>query len=72
MELPARVVPYALRDARLGYIQGFTNALVSGGLSEERASRAAEAHRGAGWPEKPSWPLASFRPARVRSVGLGS
>jgi len=36
LALPARVAPYALRDARLGYINGFASVLVSEELSEAR------------------------------------
>jgi hypothetical protein len=46
------VAPYALRDARLGYIEGYTSVLVSGGLSERETVRAAEARWGGGWREK--------------------
>ena len=52
LDLPARVAPYALRDARLGYIEGYARALVSGGLSERETGRAAEARWGDGWREK--------------------
>jgi hypothetical protein len=52
LDLPARVAPYALRDARLGYIEGYTSVLVSGGLSERETVRAAEARWGGGWREK--------------------
>lgn len=50
--LPAHVAPYVLRDARLGYLAGYTRALVSGGLREERAEEAAEARWGEGWRKK--------------------
>ena len=52
MDLPARVAPYALRDARLGYIEGYARALVSRELSERETARAAEARWGGGWREK--------------------
>ncbi len=52
LDLPAWVAPYALRDARLGYINGYASLLVSGELSEERTARAAEARWGEGWQEK--------------------
>ena len=52
LDLPARVAPYALRDARLGYIEGYASVLVSGGLSERETFRAAEARWGDGWREK--------------------
>lgn len=52
LDLPARVAPYALRDARLGYIEGYGNVLVSGELSKGGTVRAAEARWGGGWHEK--------------------
>ncbi len=52
LDLPARVAPYALRDARLGYIEGYASVLVSGGLSEGETVRAAEARWGSRWREK--------------------
>ena len=52
LDLPAWVAPYALRDARLGYLKGYAEALLSGGLSEEQTSRAAEARWGDAWKEK--------------------
>lgn len=51
-DLPARVAPYALRDARLGYIVGYARVLVSGELSEGLTARAAEARWGGGWRER--------------------
>jgi hypothetical protein len=52
LDLPARVAPYALRDARLGYIEGYASILVSEELSEWETARAAEARWGSGWREK--------------------
>jgi hypothetical protein len=52
LDLPAWVAPYALRDARLGYLAGYGETLTSGKLSEEQTSRAAEARWGQGWREK--------------------
>lgn len=52
LDLPAWVAPYALRDARLGYLKGYAEALLSGDLSEEQTSRAAEARWGGTWKEK--------------------
>jgi hypothetical protein len=52
LDLPAWVAPYALRDARLGYLRGYGEALVSGELSGERVERAARARWGEGWWEK--------------------
>lgn len=52
LDLPAWVAPYALRDARLGYLAGYGEVLVSGELTEERSREAAEARWGGGWREK--------------------
>ena len=52
LDLPAWVAPYALRDARLGYLAGYGEALVSGELAEERVEAAAEARWGERWREK--------------------
>jgi hypothetical protein len=52
LDLPAWVAPYALRDARLGYLAGYGETLTSGKLSKEQTSRAAEARWGQGWREK--------------------
>ncbi len=52
LDLPAWVAPYALRDARLGYLAGYGETLTTGRLSEEQTSRAAEARWGQGWREK--------------------
>ena len=52
LDLPAWVAPYALRDARLGYLRGYEIAVVSGELPEERVERAARARWGKGWKEK--------------------
>lgn len=52
LDLPAWVAPYALRDARLGYLTGYSEALTSGQLSEARTARAAEARWDDGWREK--------------------
>jgi hypothetical protein len=52
LDLPASYAPYTLRDARLGYIDGYTRTLVSGELPEERTARAAEARWGSRWREK--------------------
>ena len=61
LDLPAWEAPYALRDARLGYLKGYERALLSGELPERRIARAAESRWGEGWWEK----LAAAR-ARVR------
>jgi hypothetical protein len=52
LDLPAWVAPYALRDARLGYLRGYEEALVSGELPGEQIGRAARARWGEGWQEK--------------------
>lgn len=52
LDLPAWEAPYVLRDARLGYLSGFSGALVRGGLGEETVSRAASARWGERWPER--------------------
>src|ERR671916_609864 len=52
LDLPAWRAPYVLRDARLGYINGYERALVSGELSEGQTARAAESRWGGGWRER--------------------
>jgi hypothetical protein len=52
LDLPAWVAPYALRDARLGYLAGYGEVLVSGRLPEGRVEEAARARWGDGWREK--------------------
>jgi hypothetical protein len=52
LDLPAWEAPYALRDARLGYLKGYERALVSGELSEIQTNRAAEARWGEGWQQR--------------------
>ncbi len=52
LDLPAWEAPYALRDARLGYLKGYEGALVSGELSEVQRARAAESRWGADWRER--------------------
>lgn len=52
LDLPAHVAPYALRDARLGYLGGHTSKLVSGELPLRRAQEAAEARWQERWHEK--------------------
>ena len=49
LDLPAWIAPYALRDARLGYLNGYEEALVSGELAEDLARRAAKARWGQEW-----------------------
>ena len=60
LDLPAWQAPYVLRDARLGYLNGYERALVSGKMSEEQISNAAESRWGGRWREK-------LRAARERS-----
>ncbi len=52
LDLPAWVAPYALRDTRLGYLRGYEEALVAGGLAKHRVEEAARARWGDGWREK--------------------
>ncbi len=52
LDLPAWEAPYALRDARLGYLKGYERALVSGELSERQANCAAESRWGEGWQQR--------------------
>ena len=52
LDLPAWVAPYIIRDARLGYLAGYGEALVSGGLEESRVEEAARARWGEGWRER--------------------
>ena len=63
LDLPAWVAPYVLRDARLGYLAGYGEALVFGRLPEEQAEEAARARWGDGWREK----LAAARERRASS-----
>ena len=60
LDLPAWKAPYVLRDARLGYLNGYESALVSGDMSEQQISYAAEARWGERWRER-------LRVARERS-----
>jgi len=52
LDLPAWIAPYALRDARIGYLNGYEEALLCGGLSEMRVQEAAKARWGDGWRRK--------------------
>ncbi len=63
LDLPARVAPYALCDARLGYIAGYASVLVSEELSEAETARAAEPRWGNGRREK-------LEAARRRAGGM--
>jgi hypothetical protein len=60
LDLPAWEAPYVLRDARLGYLNGYESAMISGDLSEQQISYAAEARWGERWRER-------LRAARERS-----
>ncbi len=62
LDLPAWIAPYTLRDARLGYLAGYGEILVSGGLEEERAEEAARTRWGEGWRAK-------LEAAREREAG---
>ncbi len=52
LDLPAWVAPYVLRDARLGYLKGYEQALLSGQLFTEETEHAARARWNDGWEAK--------------------
>jgi ribosome modulation factor len=52
LDLPAWIAPYIIRDARLGYLAGYSEVLISGEITEECAEEAAKARWGGGWREK--------------------
>jgi hypothetical protein len=52
LDLPAWEAPYVLRDARLGYLNGYESALISGEMSEQQISHAAEARWGERWRDR--------------------
>ena len=52
LDLPAWEAPYVLRDARLGYLNGYERALISGEMSEQEISKAAESRWGKRWRER--------------------
>jgi hypothetical protein len=60
LDLPAWEAPYVLRDARIGYLNGYERALISGEMSEQQISNAAESRWGERWRER-------LRAARERS-----
>jgi hypothetical protein len=60
LDLPAWEAPYVLRDARLGYLNGYESALISGEMSEQQIGRAAKARWDERWRER-------LRAARERS-----
>jgi hypothetical protein len=63
LDLPGPYAPYALRDARLGYLSGYGEALVSGELSEDEAKAASKARWEDDWQEK----LATARKRKTES-----
>ena len=52
LDLPAWISPYALRDARLGYLNGYDEVLVSGELPIDQTALAARARWGERWKQK--------------------
>ena len=60
LDLPAWEAPYVLRAARLGYLNGYERALISGEMSEQQIGYAAESRWGQRWRER-------LRAARERS-----
>jgi len=60
LDLPAWEAPYVLRDARLGYLNGYESALISGDMSEEQIKNSARGRWGERWRER-------LRAARERS-----
>ena len=52
LDLPAWVSPYALRDARLGYLNGYDKTLASMEGSRDEIVRAARARWGVRWEQK--------------------
>ena len=52
LDLPAWEAPYVLRDTRLGYLNGYERALISGGMSEQQIGYAAESRWGKRWRER--------------------
>jgi hypothetical protein len=52
LDLPAWEAPYVLRDARLGYLNGYERAMISGEMSEQQISYAAESRWGERWRER--------------------
>jgi hypothetical protein len=60
LDLPGWEAPYVLRDARLGYLNGYERALISGEMYEQQISNAAASRWGERWRGK-------LRAARERS-----
>jgi hypothetical protein len=52
LDLPAWEAPYVLRDARLGYLNGYERALISGEMSAQQIDCAAESRWGERWRER--------------------
>lgn len=52
LDLPAWEAPYVLRDTRIGYLNGYESALISGDMAEQEISYAAEARWGERWRER--------------------
>ncbi len=52
LDLPGWEAPYVLRDARLGYLNGYERSLLSGEMSEQEISKAAESRWGIRWRER--------------------
>jgi hypothetical protein len=52
LDLPAWEAPYVLRDARLGYLNGYEKALISGEMSAQQVDCAAESRWGERWRER--------------------
>ncbi len=52
LDLPAWVAPYALRDARLGYLAGYEEILLSEELPEDATNVAAKARWGEAWSKR--------------------
>ena len=60
LDLPAWEAPYVLRDVRLGYLNGYERALISGEMSAQQISKVAESRWGQRWRGR-------LRAARERS-----
>ena len=52
LDLPAWEAPYVLREARLGYLNGYERALISGEMSERQIGKAAKSRWGERWRER--------------------
>ena len=67
LDLPAWVAPYALRDARLGYLGGHDGVLASAEIDHDEAARAARARWGGLWEGK----LVAVRRRAADAGGVG-